>query len=88
MNIEAEIDRCHRQTREANRQILVARASLVLLVVPEFLGIKWAHDVAERQRDIIGERRYAREEFLMNAGRYEAMLDPDHDPDDWQGAFD
>ena len=55
--------------REASRQILLARMILALLVIPEACGAKWAHERADDQRFIISERRYAREEFLQNAGR-------------------
>jgi hypothetical protein len=86
--LKVEIARCHRQAREATRQILRASVLLVLFKVPEFFGSRAAHQAADDQRDIIGERRYARQEFRMNAGRYEAMINPDSDPDDWEQAFE
>jgi hypothetical protein len=80
MDIEAEIATYHHYAKEARRAILIARMLLRALVVSELLGSKWAHEKAESQRDIIGERRYAREEFLMNAGRYQALIDPGSRP--------
>ncbi len=92
--VKKEIALRRQWVREARWAILVARIKLSFLRPLEWLGVAGAHLAADDQRDIIGERQYAIEEFRQVADKMRRrnstqtwdgyyLLDPGDGYDGW-----
>lgn len=69
MDVEKETRRIKKALAGFRRQAMLARVRLTLFWLPERLGSRAAHEAANNQRDILGELRYAAEEYRGNLCR-------------------